>query len=125
MWVLSGRFVVGAVTAEVGAEYQSFLDEEIERAVDGGGIDEGKLGSDAIDDVFGAQVLIVIGEENIPDCLSLPGEASAGRTKARRMHGRLVVVLVGCAHVSIMPPAAVAARPPRANSVCSIASDLQ
>jgi hypothetical protein len=104
MRVVPGRFVVGTVGAQVGAEDESFVDEEIERSVDGGRVDLGELPSNAFDDVFGAEVAVGFGEERVPDRLPLASQPPAFRTEARRVGRGGVSVGLTCGHGTIMPP---------------------
>lgn len=90
--VFAGRLVVGAVGSEVGPQEEALLDEKVERAVDGRGVDPRKLAADALCDLVGAQVLIRLGEEDIPDRLALTGEPPAAPPEAGGMRRRAVFV---------------------------------
>jgi len=106
VWVFAGGFEVRAVAAEVGAKQETFLDEELECAVDGGRVDARELRPDALNDVFGTQVLVGFDEQCVPDRLSLAGEPPPCPSKAGRMRRRPMTVCVLARHHSIMPPKA-------------------
>src|SRR5262249_54097563 len=92
--VLARRLEVGTVAAEVGAEEQALLDEQLERAVDRGGVHVRKLRPDQLDDVLRAEVPVRLVRECLPDQLSLPGHAPALGAQLARTGAQLVDVSV-------------------------------
>ncbi len=91
--VLVRRLVVGPIAAEVGPPDEPFLDENVEGAVDRRGVDPWDLSPYAIRDELGAQMLVGIGRENVPDRRTLACQASAALAQGRRRR-RLVPVVV-------------------------------
>src|SRR5262249_58573975 len=88
--VLARRLEVRTVAAEVGAEEQALLDEQLERAVDRGGVHLRKGRLDQLDDVIGAEGPVRLVREGPPDQLSLSRQAPAldgqlARADARRL----------------------------------------
>jgi hypothetical protein len=72
--------------AEVGAVDEPLPDEQVERPVDGRGVDARQRLADAVDHVVRAQVRVGLGDERVPDQAALLRQppAAAAEERARR-----------------------------------------
>lgn len=95
--VLVRRLVEGAILAEVRAEHEPVLDEHLERAVNGRGVQARQPPLDALDDLVCAQMAIAVGDEHVPDQPSLlchtPAAGPQGYCRRRGL-----VAVIGSVH---------------------------
>src|SRR5262249_42494078 len=105
--------VVGAVAAEVGAEDEAFGDEQVERPVDRRRVHLWQLGTDTLDDLVRAEMVLGLRRQRLPDQRTLAGQAAALCPPPPRADARLVDMSILLRHGSIMPRSdRTAARPP-------------
>ena len=94
--VLPGRLEIGAVAAEIGTQEQALVDEQVEGAIDRGGVDTREVGPHRFDDVVGAEVLVGLGRERLPDQPALARQpASTGMQLYRRCRELMSVLVCG------------------------------